>query len=319
MARSGPAPAGLDHGIPRETVVTVREESVEEGKVAALGRRAVNSFFYRTGLRRSAAVRPGWKPDPRWTQVEDGPMKGGWLFLDVDSPAYWEHEMAEGRFDPFIYDEVSKTNFEGAIFWDVGAHIGYHSFCFAALVGPTGGVYAFEPNPFNRERFQMHMERNPTLGSRINLQSLALSNTDGEATFEFSPVVDDGTSTGSHLSNASLASEPADYAAFQSATVKTARADTLVEDSIFPAPAIMKIDVEGAEQLVLEGATGLLATARPLLFVEVHNISQMFYVQRLLLKADYEMEILDAQHASLSRCFTVARPARLSNSSREED
>ena len=79
----------------------------------------------------------------------------------------------------------------------------------------------------------------------------------------------------------------------------------------------MKIDVEGAEQLVLEGATKLLAIAQPLLFVEVHNISQMFYVQRLLLGAGYEMEILDAEHASLSRCFTVARPTRLKNTSRE--
>ena len=181
---------------------------VEEGKVTALGRRAVNSFFYRTGLRRSAAVPPGWKPDPRWLQVQDGPLKDGWLFLDPDSPAYWEQEMADGRFDPFIYDEVSKTDFEGAIFWDVGAHIGYHSFCFASLVGPNGFVFAFEPNPFNRERFQMHLDRNPELAARINLQSLALSNTDGEATFEFSPRIDDGTSTGSHLSNASLPSGP---------------------------------------------------------------------------------------------------------------
>lgn len=287
-----------------------QNSEVEESKVAALGRRAVNSFFYRTGLRRSHPGPAGWQPDPRWTRVEDGPLKDGWLFLDTNSPAYWEHEMAQGRFDPFIYDELSRTEVAGGIFWDVGAHIGYHSFCLAALVGPNGRVFAFEPNPYNTERFRLHLERNPTLAERINLQSVALSNADGEASFEFSPVVDDGTSTGSHLSNASLPSEPGDYAAFQSTTVKTARADTLIESGAIPAPTIMKIDVEGAEQLVLEGATGLLRTAQPLLFVEVHNISQMFYVQRLLLNVGYEMELLDAAHASLSRCFTVARPAR---------
>lgn len=287
-------------------------EDAGGGKVAALGRRAVNSFFYRTGLRREAVVPIEWTANPGWLQVEGGPLEGGWLLLDRDSPAYWEHEMAEGRFDPFIYDEVERWGeTEGATFWDVGAHIGYHSFCFAALAGPNGRVFAFEPNPYNIERFKLHLERNPELAGRITLQSLALSNADGQASFEFSPIVDDGTSTGSHLSEASLPSEPSEYAHFRRTTVTTARADTLLESGNIPAPTVMKIDVEGAEQLVLEGATGLLATARPLLFVEVHNISQMFYVQRILLSADYEMAILDAEHASLSRCFTVARPRRV--------
>lgn len=278
--------------------------------MTGLGRRAVNSFLYRTGLNRPAAVPRGWEPNPHWIQVQRGPLEGGWMFLDENSPAYWEQEMAQGSFDPFIYDELAKWDcVEGATFWDVGAHIGYHSFCFAALVGPNGRVFAFEPNPSNIERFRLHLDRNPSLSERIDLQSVALSNADGEASFEFSSVVDDGTSTGSHLSNASLPSEPEAYSDFQSTTVTTARADTLVQTGAVPGPTIMKIDVEGAEQLVLEGAGGLLAKFKPLLFVEVHNITQMFEVHRILLKADYEMEILDAEHASLSRCFTVARPS----------
>lgn len=315
MARRRTTQTGMDDRIPGEAmsdVAGVRSKAeAGGGKVAALGRRAVNSFFYRTGLRRAAAVPNGWKPDPHWVQVGSGPLEGGWLFLDRDSPAYWGHEMAEGRFDGFVYDEVERLGgAEGATFWDVGAHIGYHSFCFAALAGPNGRVFAFEPNPYNTERFRLHLERNPALAGRIKLQSLALSNADGDAAFEFSPVIDDGTSTGSHLSEASLPSEPSAYADFRRTTVKTARADTLLETRSIPAPTIMKIDVEGAEQLVLEGATGLLTTARPLLFVEIHNISQMFYVQRILLSVGYEMGILDAEHASLSRCFTVARPTR---------
>jgi FkbM family methyltransferase len=303
-------------------VAGAREDVDAGGKVAALGRRAVNSFFYRTGLRRQTSAATEWTANPRWLQVEGGPLEGGWLLLDPNSPADWEHEMAEGRFDPFIYEEIDRWGgAEGATFWDVGAHIGYHSFCVAALAGPKGRVFAFEPNPHNVDRFRLHLERNPDLAGRISLQSLALSNTDGEASFEFSPTVDDGTSTGSHLSNASLPSEASEYAQFRRTTVTTARADTLLHSGTIAPPTIMKIDVEGAEQLVLEGAPGLLATARPLLFVEVHNISQMFYVQRILLSAGYEMEILDAVHASLSRCFTVARPVRTdqsdSRSSRE--
>lgn len=277
------------------------------GRLSALGQRAVNSFFWRTGLRRPGPATPA--AAPRWVRVASGPLAGGWLFLDTDSSAYWEREMAEGRFDPFIYEALKQWGgIEGATCWDVGAHIGYHSLCFAALVGARGRVVSFEPNPYNVERFHLHLERNPDLASRITLLTAALSDADGEAMFEFSPTVDDGTSTGSHLAAASAACDPSEYANFAHTTVKTLRADTLLREGRISPPTVIKLDVEGAEQLVLEGASELLTSLRPLLFVEVHNISQMFYVQKLLLGVQYTMEILDAEHASLSRCFVIARP-----------
>ncbi len=277
------------------------------GRVAALGQRAVNSLLRRTGLRRPGPAATAAAPD--WVRVAGGPLEGGWLFLDTDSAAYWEREMAAGCFDPFIYEELRRWgSVAGATFWDVGAHIGYHSLCFAALAGERGQVVSFEPNPYNVERFRLHLERNPVLAGRITLLLEALSNADGEASFEFSPTVDDGTSTGSHLLAASLPCDPSEYANFARTTVKTLRADTLLREGRRRPPTVVKIDVEGAEQLVLEGASELLTNTRPLLFVEVHNISQMFYVQKLLLGAQYTMDILDAEHASLSRCFVIARP-----------
>ena len=71
-------------------------------------------------------------------------------------------------------------------------------------------------------------------------------------------------------------------------------------------PSIIKIDVEGAESLVLEGAVELLSKYKPLLLIEVNNITQMFYVQKRLLKIGYNLEILDKEHTSLSRCFIIA-------------
>ncbi len=271
------------------------------------GRRIINSVLYRTGLRKSGGTPR--QAAPRWVQVTGGALSGSQLFLDLDSPAYWEREMAEGRFDSFIYDAVREWGrIDGAVLWDIGAHIGYHSLNFAALVGSEGRVISFEPNPYNAERFRLHLERNPHLAERVTLLTAALSNSDGQATFEFSPDIDDGTSSGSHLSDAMLPGEPWEYANFKSTTVETLRADTLWRRGDVPAPTVMKIDVEGAEQLVLEGAPELLAEVRPLLFVEVHNISQMFYVQNILFKAGYAAEMLDAEHSSVSRCFIMARP-----------
>jgi FkbM family methyltransferase len=53
-------------------------------------------------------------------------------------------------------------------------------------------------------------------------------------------------------------------------TIGSHRIDSLVE-ARRSAPALLKIDVEGAEALVLEGAAGLLATTRPIFVVEIHN------------------------------------------------
>jgi FkbM family methyltransferase len=284
------------------------------GKVSALGRRITNSVLYRTGLRRDgdtpqAAPPPPHRPEPRWVRVEGGPLRGRELLLDPNSPAYWEREMMEGGFDSFIHEAAAAYGpLEGATFWDVGAHIGYHSLCFAALAGPGGRVFSFEPNPHNVERLRLHLERNPALAERITLTAAALSNADGEASFQFSQNIDDGTSSGSHLADAMVPGEPWWYENFQSTPVPTFRADTLLREGRAPAPTVMKIDVEGAEQMVLEGMPELLARVRPLLFIEVHNITQMFHVQRILFKAGYAQEMLDAEHSSVSRCFIAARP-----------
>ena len=284
-------------------------QGADAGGVTSLGRRVVNSLLYRTGLRRAAGPAAPRAFEPRWVQVAGGPLAGGWLLLDTDSPAYWEREMAAGDFDPFIYEAARRfAAAEGGVFWDVGAHIGYHSLAFAAL---GCRVVSFEPNPFNVERFRQHLGRNPHLAQRVTLVEAALSDEDGEADFDFSPVVDDGTSTGSHLAAASAPGDPTEYAGFARKTVEAARADTLLAAGRAPAPTVMKVDVEGAERLVLEGAPALLRTVRPLLFVEVHNIGQMFHVQKILHGAGYEMEMLDAEHASVSRCFTLARPAEM--------
>ena len=111
--------------------------------------------------------------------------------------------MHEGTYDSFIYKVIDEFGpMKGSTIWDVGAHIGYHSLAFAALVGPSGHVVAFEPNPYNIKRLHQHLERNVDLGKHITLMTCALSNVDGEEDFVFSPEIDDGRSSGSHLHQA---------------------------------------------------------------------------------------------------------------------
>lgn len=55
----------------------------------------------------------------------------------------------------------------------------------------------------------------------------------------------------------------------------------------------MKIDVEGAEISVLQGAERTLATARPILFIEVHSSALLSRCTSLLATLGYRIEHLD--------------------------
>lgn len=246
---------------------------------------------------------------PEWREVKSGPFKGGQLFVAAESFSGW-NEMISGSFDSFIYKElISCCNVEGAVFWDIGAHFGYHSFSFASLVGENGHVYSFEPNPFNATRFLMHLEKNACLAGRITLNTFALSDTDGETTFVFSSDVDGSCSSGSHLLEARAPLESDTYNNFQTQIVTTFTIDSIINKTGIKIPDIIKVDVEGAELLVLKGGNTFFAKHKPIIFMEVHNILMMYYVHNFMLKHGYSVRVLDECQSTLSKCFIIATPA----------
>jgi FkbM family methyltransferase len=231
------------------------------------------------------------------------------MLLNLGAPALWNKEMMEGRYDSFIYDTIARlVPIQGATVWDVGAHIGYHSLALAALVGPSGHVVAFEPNPYNIKRLHEHLERNADLRERIILMPCALGDADGQEDFLSSPEVDDGRSSGSHLSQASAPEGQQAYQSFSQTRVPVVMADTLLRNDRVPGPSIIKIDVEGAEALVLAGAHELLGGLRPLLLIEVHHIIAMHNTLSILLPLGYRTRVIDDAPNSSSRCFIVAQP-----------
>jgi FkbM family methyltransferase len=243
---------------------------------------------------------------PKWVEVKSGPLKGGRLFLDVDKP--YLKAMINGHFDSFIYDEIEHCcNIVGAVCWDIGAHIGFHSLSFASLVDENGHVYAFEPNTFNIARFKMHLEKNKTLAKRITLNTFAISDVDGEMTFVFSSDAD-GNSSESHLQNINPPCEAGEYTNFKTQTVNTLTIDSFINTPDVRIPDIIKIDVEGAELLVLKGGKKFFKNHKPIIFIEVHNILMMFYVHKFLLKHGYSVKVLDENNSTLSRCFIMAQP-----------
>jgi FkbM family methyltransferase len=139
----------------------------------------------------------------------------------------------------------------GHVVFDVGAHAGYYTLLASALVGPTGKVFAFEPESRNYRMLEKQVAINRC--SNVALSPSAVSDSNGFARFARGT----GSGTG-HLSDSGAFSVPVlrldEFAAEQGVT-----------------PTHVKIDVEGAEMQVLAGARELLASARPILFLSTHG------------------------------------------------
>ena len=248
----------------------------------------------------------GYEYRPQWNRVNGGSLAGRELFFDPQGP--WQ-EMLSGEYDQPMFDYTSKLDLAGKTIFDVGMHIGFHSLNFAHYVGKEGRVVSFEPNRFNVERFKMILTHNQDLAERITVCETAVSNGIGVEKFIFSDNIEAGTSSGSFIDSADTFFSKETYQAygFQETEIKTLKLDSLeIETGITSKPALIKIDVEGAECFVLEGAEDLLLRCRPIILLEVHSILNMFKVTTQLSRLNYSLLILDQNKDG--RCFLAAEP-----------
>jgi len=123
----------------------------------------------------------------------------------------------------------------------------------------TSRVHCFEPNPTAAAKLATRLPHS------VTLHQVAASQTAGQATF-FIPQKGDGSRAGA---NATIeAKNPVATAACETSTVTTARLDQVVTEPI----GFIKIDVEGHERAVLEGAERILREDRPTVLVETTRL-----------------------------------------------
>jgi len=139
--------------------------------------------------------------------------------------------------------------------WDVGANIGYIALVAARIVGPRGRVVAFEPDA----RCAAAIRTNAALNGLVSIEVLEAAASDRSGTAEL-VVVRDRLWT-------RLASVGDHELGERRVPVRTVALD----DVDGPPPAVVKIDVEGAELDVVAGMTRLLRDARPLVICEMHG------------------------------------------------
>jgi len=133
---------------------------------------------------------------------------------------------------------------------------------------------------------------------------------DGHGEPEFVKSTDvSSQSSGSHLASATRAELAKVYARFERRFVPAVTMDTPVEKQSETPPDIIKIDVESADHLALQGLRRLLAEPKLLLLIEAHHLCVMLLLTRLLTVLGYNLVVLDQHHASAPRCFVLGSAA----------
>ena len=171
----------------------------------------------------------------------------------------------------------------GGTVLDIGGHIGLFAVLTARLVQPHGKVYSFEPTPFTRGVLQEVVDLNGC-SDVVDVRPEAVSSASGETTF---------FDTGNEISNAN-------------SLVKTERSKveinvplTCVDDFVRERDLrvdCLKIDVEGAELDVLNGARATFISQRPVARLGLHpsfiaqNGQSLAEIWQLL--GDYRMRVV---------------------------
>lgn len=171
---------------------------------------------------------------PLRRRIRGGPCRGMWFSL------FTRQRFLRGDYEPEFAAFLAAHVEAGGVFWDVGAHFGYYTLLAARAVGPGGTVHSFEPGSENRRYLTAHVRWNAL--DQVTIHDCALAGEEGEAAFG------GGRGPGAHRLGQGE----------ERVAVRTL--DGLVESGVAPAPDWIKIDVQGAEAGVLEGARRTFAS-----------------------------------------------------------
>lgn len=214
-------------------------------------------FFYRRTMKSLCAR---WKREGR--QYRTMQIGNCSFIFDVTDFTVCNWYFYRKLFEPETTHLILDTVRAGETVLDIGANRGYMSVLAGLRVGPTGRVFCFEPNPTIYSGLQEHLRLNALTGY-VEASKLALSNCrSSDATFFVSTL-----ETNSGLSSLTPVPELLENKSLtrqNTIVVETITLDEwLKQKSIVQPIDFVKIDVEGAEMLVLEGASETLSKCPP--------------------------------------------------------
>jgi FkbM family methyltransferase len=167
-----------------------------------------------------------------------------------------QHIWASGNYEDSTALTIETLLNRGDVCIDLGAHIGFFTLLMAQCVGSEGAVWAFEPSPQVRTRLLRNLALNRV--NNVTVREEAVAEVEGKRIFCRGP--DDHSSLGS------LRSLKLSKGSFE---VRTCRLSSCLPGSLWP--RLIKMDIEGAEYLALQGMSELLRDQHPDIILEISN------------------------------------------------
>jgi FkbM family methyltransferase len=204
-------------------------------------------------------------------------------------------DLVETNWDDESAEAFAKLIVGKKLVFDVGANWGFYVLLAHKHRNTGCRIVAFEPHPQSAKELRTQI----TLNGIGDATMVEAAMSDRAGTLEF---LDTGSAIGQKL--AVVDHEFADARRF---TVPTLTLDAAAEQ--YGTPDLVKLDVEGAENLVLEGGRNVMTENRPVLLVEVHGQERCGRFYELMKGYNYRCEtaagtaIVDGAYHHQVVCF----------------
>lgn len=187
--------------------------------------------------------------------IKGGPADG--LVYPVDLPQ--DKQIWLGNYEQSFSETLAAAVAPGNVCYDIGGYRGFFSGVMACQ--KAGSVAVFEPLPDNQSQIKKMIALNP--GLPIKLFPYALADQAGETTFNVMPESSMGKLGHSTFDSGDQATG--------SIPVQLETIDGLIAKGEIQPAQLLKVDVEGAEFLVLQGAQNLVREHHPIFYIEAHS------------------------------------------------
>lgn len=228
-------------------------------------------------------------------------IKGRNKILDFSKPGLHRYQKSGVcLWSPGMVEEDSMDAYTasylpqpGDVIWDVGAHAGATSYFFSTMVGPTGKVFAFEPDDLTHD----YLLRNIELHSLENVVPVkkALARESGASLFSM-----DGT-LGAGLADFTQCASKQHIREVETISL----ADACREYGV---PSLVKMDIEGAEADVIAGAAPFLKDTPIHFAIETEHRVNCEYTSVPITRVFSEIGYRVWSSRSTGQQFTWAQP-----------
>lgn len=217
--------------------------------------------------------------------------------MKLDSNHYYQWMMASTNYYAFgIVKLLGDFLRQGDVFVDVGANIGYLSLIASFVVGEDGLVVAFEPDPRAIRSFSDNIVLNER--KNIILLDYVCSDREGKVSFKLA----------SHLGWSTAVEKTPSLDIVDQIEANQCTLDNVMATDLFKGKQIrlIKIDTEGYEPYILEGAKAIIEGNETAFIIEVNHLTltnnnhSIKDILRLFMDKNYHVYWLDEKRSFIN-------------------